>query len=62
MKLSELINLRQNKKRLDSIRNNRRNIIPFVGAGISAGCGLYTWPKLLDILSSEYLTQNNPQF
>lgn len=57
MKLSELINLRQNKKRLDSIRNNRRNIIPFVGAGISAGCGLYTWPKLLDILSSEYLTQ-----
>ena len=34
MKLSELIKLRQNKKRLDRIRNNRKNIIPFVGAGI----------------------------
>lgn len=57
MKLSELIKLRQNKKRLDRIRNNRKNIIPFVGAGISAGCGLYTWRKLLDILALEYLTQ-----
>ncbi len=51
-----MINLRQNRKRLDNIRKNRRNTIPFVGAGISAGCGLYTWRKLLDILAVEYLT------
>ncbi len=56
MRISELINLRQNKKRLDNIRQNRRNIIPFVGAGISASCGLYTWRQLLDILASEYMT------
>ena len=56
MRIAELINLRQNRKRLDNIRKNRRNTIPFVGAGISAGCGLYTWRKLLDILAVEYLT------
>lgn len=56
MRISELIELRQNKKRLENIRQNRKNIVPFVGAGISAACGLYTWRNLLDILSSEYLT------
>ena len=56
MRIAELINLRQNRKRLDNIRKNRRNTIPFVGAGISAVCGLYTWRKLLDILAVEYLT------
>lgn len=56
MRISELINLRQNKKRLDAIRENRRNTIPFVGAGISVGCGLYTWRGLLDKLASEYMT------
>lgn len=58
MRISELLNLRQNRHRLNSIRTNRRNIIPFVGAGISAACGLYTWIKLLDKLASEYLESN----
>lgn len=44
--------------RLENIRQNRRNTVPFVGAGISVACGLYTWRGrgLLDTLVSEYLT------
>lgn len=57
MRISELINLRQNRQRLNNIRENRKNIVPFVGAGISAACGLFTWHQLLDILASEYLTK-----
>lgn len=40
-----------------TIRKNRKHIIPFVGAGISVSCGLYTWQQLLDTLASEYLTK-----
>lgn len=58
MRISELLKLKQNRRRLEKIRKNRRNIIPFVGAGISAACGLYTWSELLDVLASEYLTAN----
>lgn len=56
MKLSELINYKSNMKRLEIIRKNRENIVPFVGAGISKGCGLYTWEELLDKLAVEYFT------
>lgn len=58
MRISELLHLRQNRIRLNNIRKNRRNIIPFVGAGISVACGLYTWLELLDKLASEYLSSN----
>lgn len=57
MCISKLIYLKQNRKRLDYIRKNRKHIIPFVGAGISVSCGLYTWQQLLDTLASEYLTK-----
>lgn len=56
MRLSELLKLKQNRIRLDKIRNNRRNIVPFVGAGISVACGLFSWSQLLDMLAAEYLT------
>ena len=56
MKLSDLINFQSNRSRLDEIRKNRKDIIPFVGAGISKSCGLYTWGELLDILAADYLT------
>lgn len=58
MRISELINLRENRQRLNKIRENRKNTVPFVGAGISVACGLYTWRGLLDLLASEYLTKN----
>ncbi len=58
MKLSELINFQSNKERLEEIRKNRTNIIPFVGAGISKGCGLYTWGELLHELALDYLTED----
>lgn len=56
MKLSELINFQSNQIYLDEIKANRRNIVPFVGAGISKGCGLYTWGELLHKLAVDYLT------
>ncbi len=56
MELSNLINFQSNKKRLDRIRKNRKNIVPFVGAGISKNCGLYLWQELLDKLAAEYFT------
>lgn len=56
MELNKLINFQSNRKRLDRIKNNRKNIIPFVGAGISKGCGLYLWQELLDKLATEYFT------
>ena len=55
MRLSELLKLKQNRKRLECIRGNRKMVVPFVGAGISVACGLYTWRQLLDCLAKEYL-------
>lgn len=57
MKLSELICFRSNKKRLEDIRENRNNIVPFIGAGISKGCGLFEWQELLDRLAMDYFTK-----
>ncbi len=56
MNLSELINFQSNRNRLDEIIRNRKNIVPFVGTGISKGCGLYTWGELLHKLAVDYLT------
>ncbi|MCI8650729.1 MAG: hypothetical protein HFG20_11510 [Anaerotruncus sp.] len=56
MNLSELIYFHSNRNRLEKLKENRRNIVPFVGAGISKGCGLYTWEELLHQLAIDYLT------
>lgn len=56
MKLSELIDFQANRDRLDEIKTNRRNIVPFVGTGVSKGCGLFTWSELLHKLAIDYLT------
>lgn len=56
MNLSELINFQSNKNRLDEIIRNRKNIVPFVGAGISCGCGLYDWKELLNKIALGYFT------
>lgn len=58
MELNELINFQSNRKRLDRVKRNRDNIIPFVGARISKGCGLYLWQELLDKLAVEYFTSD----
>jgi len=57
MLLSELLNYKNNKNRLNFIKQYRKEIIPFVGAGISKGCGLYTWRELLDQLAENYFTK-----
>ena len=54
MKLSELVNYKSNKDYLEYISTNRANIVPFVGAGISKGCGLYTWKELLHKIAEDY--------
>lgn len=58
MNLSELINFQSNRNRLDDIIKNRKNIVPFIGTGISKGCGLYTWAELLHELAVDYLTDD----
>ena len=56
MTLSELLDFQSNRSRLEEIRRNRRNIVPFVGAGISKSCGLYTWKELLHALAVDYMS------
>lgn len=56
MNISELINYKDNHNRLNYICNNRENIVPFVGAGVSIDCGLYSWLDMLDIIAKDYFT------
>ena len=56
MKLSELINYEDNKTLLRDIRLNKSNVVPFIGAGVSRGCGLYSWNELLEKVAIKYFT------
>lgn len=56
MNLYELVNYKDNYKKLQDIKNDRKNIIPFVGAGISIECGLYSWMDMLDKIAEKYFT------
>lgn len=58
MNLYELIYYEGNYNKLNNIRNQRENIIPFVGAGISIECGLYSWLDMLDLIAKDYFTAN----
>ena len=57
MKLSDLIAFENNRTILEKVKQNKENIIPFVGAGVSCGCGLYTWNDLLERIASGYFTK-----
>lgn len=57
MRLSELIKYENNEVRLNAIKNHKRNIVPFIGAGVSCGCGLLTWYELLEELAKDYFSQ-----
>lgn len=59
--LTELIHYQNNYSRLRFIQNNRKAIVPFVGAGISKECGLYLWNELLDELAKIYFTPEEMQ-
>lgn len=58
MNIYELIHYKENYNKLNNIRNQRENIIPFVGAGVSIECGLYSWIDMLDIIAKDYFTVN----
>lgn len=58
MKLSDLINYEKNKILLKEIKENKLNVVPFIGAGISCGCGLYSWNELLVEIASYYFAKN----
>ena len=60
--LSDLIQFQDNYLRLKYIRENRKDIVPFIGAVISKGCGLYLWGELLDALAEGYLTQTEIRY
>ena len=57
MKLSELRNYENNKDYLREIKDHKRNVVPFIGAGVSRGCGLYSWNELLVKIAIEYFTK-----
>ena len=57
MRLSELIRYQDNEIRLRAIKNDKRNIVPFIGAGVSCGCGLLTWYELLEELAKDYFSR-----
>ena len=57
MRLSELLSYENNKELLIEIKGNKNNIIPFVGAGVSRGCGLFSWCELLEKLSTFYFSK-----
>ncbi len=61
MNLSELIYYKNNYNKLNNIRKQRNDIIPFVGAGISMQCGLYSWIEMLDMIAKDYFTANEIQ-
>ena len=57
MNIDELLKYKSNDSRLDVIKNNRKAIVPFVGAGVSISCGLCSWGDLLDKLAEDYFTK-----
>lgn len=57
MRLSELLSYENNRELIIEIKENKNNIIPFIGAGISRGCGLYSWSELLEKLASSYFSE-----
>lgn len=59
MKLSEILKIDNNKDRMDEVKQIRQNIVPFIGAGVSAVYGLPTWGDLLDELAEIYFEPNH---
>ncbi len=57
MLLSELLNFHDNAYRIGEICKQRKKIIPFVGAGVSIGCGYLSWIDLLDKLAEDYFDE-----
>lgn len=57
MNLYELITFQDNYEKLKFIQNHRRDIVPFIGAGISIDCGLFSWNELLDEIAKDFLTE-----
>lgn len=55
MDLGKLLQLGQNEILLNEIKAHRKDVVPFVGAGVSCGCGLYSWRELIGKLESEHL-------
>ncbi len=58
MSLHELITFQGNNNKLRYIQDNRKEIVPFIGAGISIDCGLFSWSGLLDEIAKEFLTED----
>ena len=58
MSLRELITYQGNNNKLRFIQDNRKEIVPFIGAGISIDCGLFSWGGLLDEIAKEFLTED----
>lgn len=60
--MSELLEIEFNRERLNAVRECRTNIVPFVGAGISCGCGLFSWKELLNALAQNYMSDEEIKY
>lgn len=58
MRIEDIIDIEQNGLRLGELEGKSQNICPFVGAGVSKGCGLYGWDDLLKELTGLYLSED----
>lgn len=58
MRIDDIFDIEQNRLRLGELEGKSQNICPFVGAGISKGCGLYGWDDLLKELTGLYLSED----
>lgn len=57
MTIEELKKFESNKSRFEELYLcDRNDIVPFIGAGVSKGCGFYTWNELVRRVADNYLT------
>ena len=57
MKMSELLDYESNRDTLNEIKSVKLSIVPFVGAGVSQGCGLFSWKGLLAEIARKYMSE-----
>lgn len=57
MTIEDLKKFETNKSRFEELYQcDRNDMVPFVGAGVSKGCGFYSWDELVGKLADYYMT------
>lgn len=56
--IDDILGLENNDLRIRELTECQDYICPFIGAGVSKGCGLYTWEELIEILIGKYSNES----